>query len=341
MLNYKIRAALKSFSKPSKIFSYIALNQIYKYRLLKVPILPVTLDIEPNNWCNFKCNHCQVTHWDKEKSKLTLESFIDILNMFPNLLRVKVQGMGEPFLHDSSIEMLEELDKRDISSATTSNGSVMHKDLLSRLSKLTQSSITFSLDGSDNETFEKIRINGDFDKVTKNIKALIDSNPSINVILWSVITLENIHDYEAIIDLAHSLGAKKLVFQTFLSDWGKDSMTDIIDAKNINKNDIDNITTNAQKRAKEIGLNLEIFKDNHMTKENPCIWPWKSLFIDAAGNVLPCCVIADSDTLNFGNIFEKDIKEIWNNKEYQDFRKAHRDFDIPDVCKSCYKMGES
>jgi len=36
----------------------------------------------------------------------------------------------------------------------------------------------------------------------------------------------------------------------------------------------------------------------------------ESLFIDASSNVIPCCLLADSDMLNFGNIFETDIKNL-------------------------------
>ena len=334
----KILIALKMLGKPKKIYNYLLLKTAYKLRLLHVPALPTTLDIEPNNSCNFKCNHCQVTHWDKKKSQLSINDFKQILNQFPNLLRVKVQGMGEPFLHDQSIVMLEELEKREISAVTTSNGQLLTDELQERLSKLTKSRLFFSIDGGNKEIFEKIRIKGNFEKVTGNIKSLMSKNPNSDVVLWAVITKENIDDYKSIIELTKSLGVKNLVFQTFLTNWGKDEMDEVIDTKNMQKQDIELITKKSLEIAKELDINLEIFKEDYMSRKKPCDWPWQSMFIDSAGYVVPCCVLADSQTLNFGNVFEKSIKEIWNSDQYKEFRRMHRDFEIPDVCKICYRF---
>jgi len=89
-------------------------------------------------------------------------------------------------------------------------------------------------------------------------------------------------------------------------------------------------------KSKKVQVNR--YDGDFMTKEKPCEWPWKSMYIDASGNVVPCCVLADSDTMNFGNVFEKNAKHIWNSKKYIDFRKQHATGNIPDVCKACYQL---
>jgi len=111
---------INNFKKTKILLNRIVLKVSYILRLNHVSALPSTLDIEPNNWCNFKCDHCQVTHWDKPKSELTIDNFIKIIQQFPNLFLVKVQGMGEPFLNKSTIGMLETLDARGIQGTTIS-----------------------------------------------------------------------------------------------------------------------------------------------------------------------------------------------------------------------------
>ena len=65
------------------------------------------------------------------------------------------------------------------------------------------------------------------------------------------------------------------------------------------------------------------------------------MFIGACGNVIPWCILADLGTLNFGNIFEENIREIWNSNKYKNFRKMHKNGKIPDICKACYQLDDS
>lgn len=71
-------------------------------------------------------------------------------------------------------------------------------------------------------------------------------------------------------------------------------------------------------------------------KRKKCDWPWTKAYIAFNEDVVPCCYLGDSDTIKMGNIFEKDFPEIWNSKEYHDFRDRIRTHNLPDFCKNCY-----
>lgn len=333
--------SVKNVKKPLRLLNHIGLKLAYKLRLNHVHLLPTTLDIEPNNWCNFKCDHCQVTHWSKPKSELTEETFKQITDQFPNLLLVKVQGMGEPFLNKSTIGMLEIMDKKGIAATTISNGSVMPEKLVKRLSKLKHASISFSMDGGTKNTFEGIRIKGNFDKVTDNIKKLTKASPNLNVALWVVLSNENMEECEAVVAVAKQIGVDEVTFQTYLSNWGKDEMEEKTNSKLTDQNELKGFINQAIEKGIKEEVQVNSYSGDYMTKDKPCQWPWTSMYIDAPGNVIPCCVLADSDTKSFGNIFETNIKEIWNSDEYKEFRKMHKKGDIPDICKSCYRLDNS
>lgn len=330
--------SLNNFKKPQILFNHIVLKFSYVLRLNHVPALPTTLDIEPNNWCNFKCDHCQVTHWDKPKSELSIERFTQIIKQFPNLLLVKVQGMGEPFLNKSTIGMLENLDSKGIQATTISNGSVITEKLIERLSKLKHTSIAFSMDGATKNTFEGIRIKGNFDKVVDNIKKLTKYCPNLDVSFWIVVTNKNYKECEATIDIARETGVNNITFQTYLSNWGKDEMAQKINDTKMEKLKINHNINLAVKEGDSKEVQVNRYDGDYMTTSKPCKWPWTSMYIDASGNVVPCCVLADSDTMSFGNVFEENVKNIWNSKKYISFRKRHATGDIPDVCKACYQM---
>ena len=81
-------------------------------------------------------------------------------------------------------------------------------------------------------------------------------------------------------------------------------------------------------------MSLSKIKSGMLPK--PCPWAWKSAYIAANGDVVPCCVIADSAVANMGNVFEQDFKDIWNSPGYQELRERISTHDLPDYCKHCY-----
>lgn len=58
--------------------------------------------------------------------------------------------------------------------------------------------------------------------------------------------------------------------------------------------------------------------------------------VAADGDVVPCCVIAESDVIRMGNLFEEDFSVIWNSEAYRRFRHRIRTHDLHDFCKNCY-----
>ena len=62
-VKYFIKDVIRS---PRSGLDWVGTRVAYALRWKKVPFLPVAIDIEPNNTCNFKCTHCQVTYWDKK-----------------------------------------------------------------------------------------------------------------------------------------------------------------------------------------------------------------------------------------------------------------------------------
>jgi radical SAM protein with 4Fe4S-binding SPASM domain len=70
-----------------------------------------------------------------------------------------------------------------------------------------------------------------------------------------------------------------------------------------------------------------------------CTRPWRSTYVTANGNVLPCCIAPfatrDYEGLILGNAFERPISEIWSGAEYEAFRRAHASDDPPEPCRGC------
>jgi radical SAM protein with 4Fe4S-binding SPASM domain len=326
---------------PARLFNYLAVKLVYRLGWTRAPFLPAALDIEPNNTCNFRCPHCQVPYWNKPAAFLDGGRFATILKQAPHLVRIKLQGMGEPLLNKHLVGMLKLGEARGVSMGFFSNASVLSDETAATLADLDDTEITFSLDGASKETFERIRAGGKFEKAVGNMRRLVAArgakrHPVLSG--WTLATKENIGELARIVRLAKDIGLDRLTIQTFLSDWGKTEMKERTGAYKIDRDSeaLAAAVADAEKAAREIGLDLGISRNDYYSRRRKCVWPWTGAYIAANGDVVPCCVIADSDTAKMGNVFERDFAEIWNSPAYREFRKRIRNHDLPDYCRNCY-----
>ncbi len=313
--------------------------------LKRTPFLPTSIDVEPIDTCNFACDHCQVTHWARTTTRLTTERFSSILSQLPMLRQIKLQGMGEPLLNRHLIEMLEEAEsgggKRAVSIVT--NGSVYTENIAQQLSRLRGTTIIISMDGATAETFEAIRVNGNFQKVVANVADMVRRRgrsvwPGIE--LRSVVTLRNAHELPDLVRLAKRLGVDKLTVTTLLTDWGKEEMEKSIAPIDVSRKDsgVDQTIRKSREVAAEIGMPLSVEHGQRYSSANRCPWPWQSSYVAANGDVVPCCQIADSSVVKMGNIFDEPFANIWDNDKYRELRRRIAGNDIPHYCRSCYGM---
>jgi MoaA/NifB/PqqE/SkfB family radical SAM enzyme len=81
-------------------------------------------------------------------------------------------------------------------------------------------------------------------------------------------------------------------------------------------------------------------------KRNPpieCCNAWMEPYIMMPGYVLPCCAVLMSNRrpflrkYSFGNVLEKDFKEIWGNEYYSKFRRTVVEpcAPVPKICVGC------
>jgi radical SAM protein with 4Fe4S-binding SPASM domain len=327
---------------PLRLVSYLAAKLVCRLGWLRAPFLPAALDIEPNNTCNFKCPHCQVPYWNKPAAHLDEERFARILRQAPDLVRIKLQGMGEPLLNRHLAGMLRLGESRGVSMSFFSNGSVLTDETAATLAGLKDTEITFSLDGATKETFERIRAGGTFEKVIGNIGRLVAARGSRRAPVISggtLATAENVGELARVVRLAKEIGLDRLTIQTFLSDWGKEEMKARTGAHKVAQDSeaLAAAVRDAEETARAIGFDLRISRGDYYSRRRKCVWPWTGAYIAANGDVVPCCIVADADTAKMGNVFERDFAEIWNSPAYRELRRRIRSRDLPGYCRNCYR----
>ena len=62
-----------------------------------------------------------------------------------------------------------------------------------------------------------------------------------------------------------------------------------------------------------------------------CSEPWKNIYVDTQGAVLPCCYSGE----HFGELAEEDILSIWNNKKFTAIRADLASGNPLAMCRYC------
>lgn len=317
-----------------------------------IDFLPIKLDIENVSRCNFKCQMCVVTDWHKGKraEDMTIEGYKSLLDEQYGLIEIKLQGIGEPFMMgDAYIEMVRYAREKQIWVRSTTNASLLHlRDNYKKIIDADINELQISVDGADAETFEKIRRGSVFDRVAANIKLVNAYQREKGVDrtkMWTVVQRDNEHQLERLVDFAAELGFTNQVFMVNLIDWGMDKWHDTNSQITV-ENSLDPSRLFALiGRGEKLGVKVRFWSasDKYSSKkrETMCQWPFERAYVGSDMRVVPCCMIGNPDVFEIGaSMRGKSFTEVWQSKEYDDFRQAHLKGDIPQVCRNCYHLEE-
>ena len=327
--NHKILSEKKSISKESFIINDMEINELkkivekdyaryliyrYKYRFFskekKVGEYPPCLQIEPTSMCNFRCVMCYQS--DKSfsnkshgyMSNMSLDLYKKIIDEVQGKVEaITLASRGEPTLNKDFAKMLEYSNKKFLALKINTNASMLNEKLIHSILSTDIQSIVFSVDAADKETYEKIRVNGKFEKIIKNLE------------LFSKIRRE------------HYSKSKHIV---------KMSGVKISSDQSINK-----MEEKFKKLADVIAFvnytPWESAYDNEINDlDHPCEELWTRMFVWADGKVNPCDYDYKS-LLSKWNAKNQSVKEIWNSKDYNYLRNQHLHSQRKNIepCKRC------
>jgi len=186
----------------------------------------------------------------------------------------------------------------------------------------------FSLDGATKETYEKIRVGADFDKIIRNIKALDRFKrekgkhfPQIE--FHYLIMQQNIHECEQFIEFIDSLDIEcsGIMFSQLLHYYPEIKDTYIEFPEGLGQKLVE--------KGKAFGI--PVYFNGDTVKDKPaanlCV-QWTMPYIFPDGTVIPCCNTNEANMRSkqkewsMGNVFETPFREIWNGPKYKALRKS-------------------
>ncbi len=334
-------------------------------RLPAVPLpivpLPTFLQVEPVGQCNLRCQMCPILFRRDgppygPPAFMPFDTFTRLLDQFPGLEELQLQGLGEPMMHPRFFDMVAYASGRGIHVSTNSNLTLLNLQRAERCVSSGLDELHVSLDGATAETYERIRVRSHLDRVLANLDRLLEarrhfhsSKPRLRMVV--VLMRQNLPELPDLVRLAHRHEIDTIFVQHLCHDFGESSlpaqykpMRDFVDRQTLLHEDAERIEryfSEAKSVASELGVQLRLPRTRR--REHPpgtpgrqrCDWPWRGAYVSYQGLAMPCCMVATPDRANFGNMATEGVAAIWNGPAYEAFRHQLSSEEPPEVCRSC------
>ena len=287
----------------------------FRQKSVKLPYLPVRLWIELTSHCNLQCIMCPNKKLKKEDKGYMdfglYQKIIDEASSFA--FDINLAHRGESLLYPDIIKAIRYAKKHFLYTRLHTNGSLLTPELGSSLIEAGLDRLSFSFDGYNKKSYEKIRIKGNFDKTVENIIRFLEIKKSLKQ-KKPVTAIE-------VIDFNPKGAEKDAKAKTEFLNWFKDLPLDELAMKELHN------------------WAGEISKKKSSSIQTICTFPWNALIIYWDGNVLPCtqdffgCYI-------LGNVRQSSLKEIWNNEKMMALRKKLAEKEVAglELCSDCDRL---
>lgn len=294
-------------------------------------IVPRDLRIDASTVCQLRCKTCPTGQHQMPvagRGFLSFDNFKKLIDDNPRIRNIELSNFGEILLNPQLIDILQySYDKgvRLYADNGVNFNNASH-ELLLALVKFKFRSMTCSIDGASQESYQKYRINGSFDNVIKNIKHLQKIKKQCNsrypVLTWQYVVFGH---NEKEIPIARSLAKKMGIGFKVKLNWDE-SFSPIKDIEFVKKETSLRITSrnDFQHHRKKVYLS------------STCHQLWDEPQINWDGKLLGCCWNYWGE---FGeNVFETSLQESLNDEKLNYAKKmllgtsSARD-DVP--CTKC------
>jgi len=310
-----------------KVFISMHLSKILNKQI--VWGFPPVLMVEPTNICNLKCPMCPSGNGDmaRSKGKLDLNNFRMVMDdIGKEIFMVQFWNQGEPFINRSFLDMVRYAKTKGVMTQTSTNGHYIRTDEMAEevvTSGLDQ--IIFSMDGTNQETYEKYRVGGNYNLVIETLGRLSNAKQKLRsktplIELQFLIFRHNQSEIDELIRIARDHNVNRIAFksaQIYSDDQAEEFLPE------------DEQLTRYQYDGKSFEMKSEM--------ENWCRRLWMNSTINWDGSVSPCCFDKDAEYAS-GNIFDNasTFNDIWRNQKYMGFRKAvMKNRKGIDMCSNC------
>lgn len=279
---------------------------------------------------------------------MTYERFEAVLDAFPDLDHIELQGEGESLMHPRFLDMVSEARRRGVRISFISNGSLLNPEPVARLLDLGIDKISVSIESPDEEEFRTIR-GGKLSKVVRNLEHLMSERTRLGldrpVVGFSITVLKSTqHRLHEIIALYRRLGLDGGItlqplqrMEAYAGHYGE-----AMNAQALDDDEVEAIWhkffADKQVRAVEKTRgSVPGFFDEMMEGWKPatgkCPWLERGLYVHNSGHVTGCCMIKDVERHGFGRVGDDSLEDMLGRRSALAGELASGT--IPAPCQGC------
>lgn len=293
-----------------------------------LPSFPRYIDLELTNYCNYKCLMCPTGVGSLKRkqgfmSQAIYHKIIEEIKAYD--IGVRFIRWGEPTLHQQFYEFLKIAKDNHILCHFNTNGLLLDEAGMKRIIALEVDSVKFSFQGVDRNSYREMRNMDSFDELINKIKLLHHLRGDKMYPYIQVSTTTTYETNEQICSFQESLAP-----YTDLVTVGK-TMLRYLDIEH------SKLSTEEVERFGRLKNEESLLEK----RRNVCPEVYDKLSINWDGTVSACCSDHDNCMI-VGDLNERSLKEIWNSKQLDSYRKiiARDDYDSLALCKNCFEYIE-
>ncbi|HEY1329710.1 MAG TPA: radical SAM protein [Casimicrobiaceae bacterium] len=322
------------------------------------PALPQFVQIEPVGQCNLRCQMCAIQFRRDGPPHgplafMPFETFTGLVDAFPGLRELHLQGLGEPTMHPRFFDMVAYATGRAIRVSTNSNLTLWSERRARLCIESGLAALSVSLDAADAAIFERIRKGAHFGKVLRNLRRVMAARAAARspmaVRIVMVLMKQNLADLPNLVRLAAAEGVPEVFVQHLCHDFEERTLPSeykpirsFIHDETLDRAApafVEQTFAAARAAAQETGVRLRLPRLSGTPAPRPapprCDWPWRGSYISYRGDAMPCCMVGTPDRASFGNMARDGVQAVWHNAAYREFRERLASPEPPAICRSC------
>lgn len=307
---------------------------------------PQQLEIEVTTACNLKCVICEHTYWTERPKHITLAQFKAVTDQFPKLRWIGMTGIGSGFLNPQYMDMLwYAKTERKCFVEFFDHFLLMGEDISRELIRIGVNKIWVSLESADAESYDKVRVGSNFDKVIANIRGMIRAKRDLRSPipeLWFhfIINRHNIDQMEAYVELVADLTREERGLSAPLIYWT--NLLTFDETAHLAVSPDSRRMADLHRLCRDRGIFSVANENTRCDKPMTSCTKWNEPFVLVTGHLQPCCALNEAndrpyqEANAFLNVFERDFRVWWRSEEKRLFIRNLKFGRVNPVCRDCH-----
>jgi MoaA/NifB/PqqE/SkfB family radical SAM enzyme len=246
---------------------------------------------------------------------ISYETYCRLLDQFPGLRQLQLQGLGEPLLHPRFFDMVRHAVARGIEVSTTSRLVELSERRAEECVTSGLLRLQVALDPADPGFAMVLR---HLERLAGAQRRFALERPELR--FTTTVTRRNLDMLPDLVRSAHRFGVAALFVRHGAPR-------------------VEHSFERARTLALELGVSLRLpaaeprlYGKKSATR---CDAPWRGAYVNLSGLGLPCSLAASPGRTSLGDMAKEGVLRVWTGDAYRAFREQLASGEAPEPCKAC------